>query len=501
MQHWLLARNSSAFIFSVMLSSDKPELSIVVLLNMTKNCIFACIFIVSMFACDKQGERPAIAIAEEGEELSGGENFTSYDPSENAFGEQGDNLTSVEETQFGTGNFLFRSNWVTAPASVQTLDGLGPIMNAISCGSCHFKDGRARPPAFATEELNGLLFRLSLPGTGPHGEPLDDPNYGGQLQDKSILAADYEGKVSVTYQEVAGQYADGTSYSLRKPVYEFYNLKFGALATQFQYSPRIAQQISGLGLLESVSEQTILAFADENDANGDGISGKPNYVWDEELQQTRLGRFGWKANQPSLRQQTAGAFNGDLGITSSIFPSEGLSTSQQALYSGFPNGGSPEISNENLAKIVLYVQTLSVPARRDWDKQEILRGKLLFQQANCSGCHIVKMQTASSNSVNALNNQNIRPYTDLLLHDMGDGLADGRPDFLANGNEWRTSPLWGLGMIKNVNKHTFLLHDGRARNIEEAILWHGGEAENAKIKFTKLSKNDRDALIKFLESL
>jgi CxxC motif-containing protein (DUF1111 family) len=469
---------------------------------MKKNCVFAILCIGLTFAsCDADEEPAAIATVEEGEALSGGENFTTYDVSENAFGEQGDNLSSTEEVQFGTGNFLFRSNWVTAPASVQTLDGLGPIMNAISCGSCHFKDGRARPPAFATEGLNGLLFRLSIPGTGPHGESLSDPNYGGQFQDKSILAADSEGKVNVTYQEIEGEYADGTLYSLRKPVYEFYDLNFGALAVQLQYSPRIAQQIPGLGLLENISEQTILAFADENDANGDGISGKPNYVWDEALQQTRLGRFGWKANQPSLRQQTAAAFNGDLGITSSVFSSEGLSLDQQALYNTLPNGGAPEISDENLAKIVLYVQTLSVPARREWNVQTVLRGKYLFQQANCSGCHVEKMQTASSNSVHALNNQTIRPYTDLLLHDMGDGLADNRPDFLANGKEWRTPPLWGLGMIKNVNNHTFLLHDGRARNMEEAILWHGGEAENSKTKFLQFSKSDRESLLKFLESL
>lgn len=469
---------------------------------MGKYSIHALIFIgLILAACNKDDEHPAIATVEEDEELSGGENFTTHDFSENAFGKQGDNLSSKEEVQLGTGNFLFRSNWVTAPASVQSLDGLGPIMNAISCGSCHFKDGRAKPPASATEGLNGLLVRLSLPGAGSHGESLDDPNYGGQFQDKSILTADSEGKVNLTYQEISGEYEDGTSYSLRKPGYEFYELKFGALATQLQYSPRIAQQIPGLGLLENVPEQTIRQFADENDANGDGISGKPNYVWDEALQQTRLGRFGWKANQPSLFQQTAGALNNDLGITSSVFPLEGLSTSQQSLYAGLPNGGTPEISDENLAKIVVYVKTLAVPARRAWDMPEVLRGKYLFQEANCSGCHIAKMQTASTNLVSALNNQTIRPYTDLLLHDMGDGLADDRPDFLANGNEWRTPPLWGLGMIKNVNNHTFLLHDGRARNIEEAILWHGGEAEKSKLKFTQLLKTDRVALIKFLESL
>jgi CxxC motif-containing protein (DUF1111 family) len=465
-----------------------------------KSIPFILLLATILYACS-ENERPAIASAEPGEEMSGGENFTTFDFSENAFGEPGQNLTSAEETQFGTGNFFFRSNWVTAPASVASLDGVGPMMNAISCGSCHFKDGRAKPPASPTENLNGLLFRLSVPGVGPHGGSSDEPNYGGQFQDKSILGVNEEGDVHVSYVEQAGQYADGAAYSLRKPVYEFTNLKYGALQNDFEYSPRIAQQVPGLGLLENVSEQTILAFADDNDANGDGISGRANYVWDEVNQKSTLGRFGWKANQPSLLQQTAGAFNGDIGITTSVFPSEGLSPAQAAIYGALPNGGTPEISDENLAKIALYIKTLAVPARRDWQETQVLRGKLLFTQLNCSGCHIPKMQTAASNSVGALNNQTIRAYTDLLLHDMGEGLADNRPDFLATGREWRTPPLWGLGMIKTVNGHTFLLHDGRARTIEEAILWHGGEASRSKDDFTQLSKTDREALLRFIESL
>jgi CxxC motif-containing protein (DUF1111 family) len=452
-------------------------------------------------SCNDPESGIPVAEAEEGEELSGGENFTSYDLSQNAFGEQGKNLSPAEEGQFVTGNSFFRSNWVIAPASVQTLDGLGPMMNAISCGSCHFKDGRAQPPASPSETLNGLLFRLSIPGVGPHGGSLDEPNYGGQLQDKSILGVSSEGHVQVSYQELAGQYADGTSYSLRKPMYEFTDLKFGDFQTDFEYSPRIAMQVPGLGLLENVDEKTILSFADENDANGDGISGKPNDVWNEELQQTQVGRFGWKANQPSLKQQIASAFNGDIGITSSVFPTEGLTPVQQTQYGGLANGGTPEISDENLAKIVTYMRTLAIPVRREWDSQPVLRGKFVFAQLNCSGCHIPKMETASGSPVDALNNQTIRPYTDLLVHDMGEGLADNRPDFLANGREWRTAPLWGLGMIKTVNGHTFLLHDGRARTIEEAILWHAGEAEGAKVKFTQLPTSDREALLKFLESL
>jgi CxxC motif-containing protein (DUF1111 family) len=224
-------------------------------------------------------------------------------------------------------------------------------------------------------------------------------------------------------------------------------------------------------------------------------------VWDESLQQIVLGRFGWKANMPSVRQQVAGAFSGDIGITTSLFPAEGLTPTQKDLYPDLPHGGTPEITDENLNKISTYVRTLAVPARRDWKEKDILRGKLLFTSLNCSACHVPQMTTGNSNTISALNSQTIRPYTDLLLHDMGEDLADGRPDFVATGSEWRTPPLWGLGMIEVVNGHTFLLHDGRARNMEEAILWHGGEATQSRDAFIQLSKDDREKLLKFLKSL
>jgi CxxC motif-containing protein (DUF1111 family) len=462
--------------------------------------IAVILFCCTLAACESEAELP-IASVEESEDLSGGINFTTTDFSENAFGVEGRNLTSIEEGQFVTGNSFFRSNWVTSPSSVETLDGLGPMMNAISCGSCHFKDGRAKPPSTLGGALNGLLLRLSIPGQNAHGGPVDEPVYGGQFQDRAILDVDAEGKISITYETINGQYQDGTPYSLRKPVYDFYDLNYGDLHTAFMFSPRIAQQIPGLGLLEAISEQNILSREDENDLNGDGISGRANWVWDESLQQIVLGRFGWKANMPSVRQQVAGAFSGDIGITTSLFPAQGLTPTQKELYPDLPHGGEPEITDENLNKISTYVKTLSVPARRDWKEKDILRGKLLFTSLNCSACHVPQMTTGNSNTISALNSQAIRPYTDLLLHDMGEDLSDGRPDFIATGSEWRTPPLWGLGMIEVVNGHTFLLHDGRARNIEEAILWHGGEAAQSKDAFIRLSKDDREKLLKFLKSL
>jgi CxxC motif-containing protein (DUF1111 family) len=454
-------------------------------------------------ACDSGGDDEPLR-AEEGEELSGGSNFTTFVRTEEAFGEQGEGVTSTEEVQFVTGNSFFRSNWVTAPSSVKTLDGLGPMMNAISCSSCHFKDGRAKPPAAPNDVLNGLLFRLSIPGAGPHGEPVDEPNYGGQFQDKAIMGADEEGTVQVTYEEITGTYADGTGYTLRKPIYTFAALQYGPMDPSMLYSPRIAQQVPGLGLLEAVPESFIRSLEDAADRNGDGISGRVNEVWNEASQQTSLGRFGWKANVPTVLQQTAGALHGDIGITSSMYPSDGLTAEQSARYKDMPTGGengAPEISDETLNKIVAYMKTLSVPARRDWRDATVLRGKQLFTSLQCAACHVSRMATGTGNSITALDNQTIRPYTDLLLHDMGEGLADNRPDFLATGSEWRTPPLWGIGMIQSVNHHTFLLHDGRARNITEAILWHGGEATTAKEGFTRLPAEDRDALIKFIESL
>lgn len=448
-----------------------------------------------MIGCD---EKEALPAAEAGEELPGGR-ATSFDLGENAFGHAVEGLSYEEEDQFVIGNSFFRSNWTIAPASAAARDGLGPLFNAVSCGSCHNLDGRAKPPANENEELNGLLFRISQAGISTHAGPNPDATYGDQLQEKSIPNVKPEAKIRVRYEEIAGKYDDGTSYSLRKPVYVFSDWGYGSPSPNFMFSPRIGMQVFGLGLLETISENDILLNADENDRNSDGISGKANYVWNELLQKTTLGRFGWKANQPTLKQQAAAAFNGDIGITNSVFADDDLSEKQAALRE-IPNGGKPEISDKNLDNVVFYLQTLAVPVRRDANNPDVLRGKKLFNQLNCSGCHRPSFITGSSKS-SQLNKQKIFPYTDILLHDMGDALADNRPDFLATGSEWRTPPLWGIGLSQTVNKHTFLLHDGRARNVEEAILWHGGEAKNATEGFKKLSASQRSQLIKFVGSL
>ncbi len=454
-------------------------------------CVCAIVFVVS---CSKEILEPL----EENEAASGGA-LTTYDLGENAFGHQADGLDDAGNTAFVVGNSFFRNNWTSAPASASARDGLGPLFNASSCGSCHALDGRAKPPT-NDNELAGLLFRLSIQGTNVQNSPVPDPNYGGQLNDKSLLDVLPEGKAKISYEEIVGKYADGTPYSLRKPIYNFTDLAYGNFHSSIMYSPRIAPQLAGLGLLEAISEAAIVANVDINDADNDGISGKTNKVWDYKNSKTVMGRFGWKANQPSLFQQTAGAFAGDMGITSSLFPNENLIGRSKELYGNLPTGGTPEIENKNLDAVVFYMQTLKVPARRNVADPEVRAGKALFNTLNCAGCHKPTMKT-DNHSIAVLTNQAIRPYTDLLLHDMGEGLADNRPDFEANGKEWRTPPLWGIGMIKTVNKHTFLLHDGRARNMEEAILWHGGESSKSIEAFKKLSKAERNTVIKFLENL
>lgn len=456
----------------------------------------AFLICIQLFSCANTDDEYVALTPEEREQYSGGET-TVFNISEEAFGFSAPNLTFDEQSDFGIGNSFFRQSWVSAPSSTTARDGLGPFFNAIACASCHFKDGRGRAPIFDGELGHGLLLRLSIPGTNSNGGSLLDPIYGGQLQDNAILGQTVEGKYVITYQSIAETFADGTTVILQKPFYQINNLGYGSLANNVQISPRVASQMIGLGLLEAISESTILSFVTNN--NRDGISGKANYVYDVVSNSQKLGRFGWKANQPNVRQQVAGAFLGDMGITTSLFPNEDVPTGVVA--TTIPNGGTPEISDLNLNRVVLYSSTLAVPARRNYSDQNVLKGKKTFETIGCTNCHIPKIQTGNTHPIAALRNQTIRPFTDLLLHDMGEGLADNTPDFLATGNEWRTPPLWGIGLIKTVNNHTNLLHDGRAKNVEEAILWHGGEGQNAKNKYKQLSAKDRNDLLSFINSL
>jgi CxxC motif-containing protein (DUF1111 family) len=430
------------------------------------------------------------------DERSGGDT-TAFDLTDNAFGLSARNLGRDERRVFEIGDSLFTQNWVTAPSSTSSRDGLGPLLNAQACGSCHVKDGRARPPDGPDDPERGLLLRLSILGDG--GTQLPEPRYGGQLQDRAVLGVTPEGQFEITYGVVRGEYGDGTPFELRVPSYAIVNLAYGPMRPDVMVSPRIAQQLVGMGLLEAIPESEILARADPDDRDGDGISGRPNRVHASDGNDNALGRFGWKANVATIADQAAGAFRGDIGITSSRAPEEPC-TKVQTVCLGTISGGSPEIDDDTLSKLVFYVHTLAVPGRRDTERSEVREGARHFEDLGCAACHTVTYRTGNS-PFDAVSNQTIHPYTDLLLHDMGPGLSDGRPDGEATAEEWRTAPLWGIGLVDDINDHTNFLHDGRARNLAEAILWHGGEAKESSEGFRMLGADDRAALIAFLESL
>jgi len=430
--------------------------------------------------------------------LSGGVDATVSDATGNAFSLAAPKLSSKERRAFAVGNSFFNRNWVSAPASTTGRDGLGPTFNAQSCSSCHFKDGRAQPPTSSSQvpEL-GLLLRLSVADND--GPQRLVARYGGQLQDRALNGVPAEGAIRITHTRRRGRYADGTRYTLLAPGYEIVARAFGALPKGVRIGPRIAPPIFGVGLLEAVPERTITDHADPRDSDGDGISGRPNRVIDARSGALVLGRFGWKANVPTVEQQNASAFNGDIGITTPIFPKQNCPDGQRACEAA-PGGGRPEVDARKLQRVTFYARTLAVPARRDVGRADTSAGERSFSDLGCATCHRLELKTGRSD-VAALAEQTIRPYTDMLLHDMGPGLADGRPDSLATGSEWRTPPLWGIGLVRTVNGHTRFLHDGRARSIEEAILWHGGEAAAATQRFRKLPRRERENLIAFLRSL
>jgi CxxC motif-containing protein (DUF1111 family) len=431
--------------------------------------------------------------------LSGGDT-TGYLKNREAFSTPLSNLDTTRLRAFAFGRSLFRRNWLIAPASSKDLDGLGPTFNQVACSGCHLKDGRGRPPISPDETMKGMIVRLSIPGVGADGGPIPHPSYGLQIQDKSISGIPSEGSVTVRYHEEEATFEDGKIYSLRRPLYEFTELNHGPLGDDAIYSPRVAPAIYGLGLLEAIEVAVIEGLADPNDADGDGISGKMNRVWNGITEQQELGRFGWKATVPSLYQQVAGAAVNDMGITTSLFPSQNCPSVQTNCASA-PNGGVPELDDLQLEKLVLYARALAVPARRNVEKPIVRRGEILFADIGCANCHTPNLNTGPVTTLPELANQNIHPYTDLLLHDMGEGLADGRPDFEATGRGWRTPPLWGIGLVHHVNLHRFFLHDGRARGLAEAILWHGGEGEASRNVFVAMPAENRDALLAFLKSL
>jgi CxxC motif-containing protein (DUF1111 family) len=436
----------------------------------------------------------------------------------NAFSLSSGNLDFKRELDFKIGNAIFRKTWISAPSSTDASDGLGPLFNSRACQNCHLKDGRGHPPfsADVPDDSGSMLVRLSVPAATEEEKDriaahsvnsIPDPTYGGQLQDFSIQGFAAEGKLKIDYQEHKVELAGGETVSLRAPTYTLADLAYGPASPGMMISPRVAPPMIGLGLLESVPEEQILVKADPDDADQDGISGKPNRVWSREHDKVMLGRFGWKAGVPTIAQQAAEAFAGDIGLSTTMmpFPSGDCTEKEKACLEA-PNGNSPkyqnvEVGDELFKLVTFYSQNLAVPARRNPDDPEVLKGKQVFYESGCTSCHRPKFVTGEVPGQPHLSQQLIWPYTDMLLHDMGEGLADNRPEGAATGSEWRTPPLWGIGLTETVSGHTLFLHDGRARNLTEAILWHGGEGEASRDKFAALSKPDRDALLAFVRSL
>jgi CxxC motif-containing protein (DUF1111 family) len=431
-----------------------------------------------------------------------------------AFSQFSANMPFAHEMDFKLGNALFRKNWVASPASTLASDGLGPFYNARACQDCHLKDGRGHPPEGPDDSRVSMFLRLSVPGGTTPAEieawlaTSPEPTFGSQLQDFAAPGHAAEGRMEISWTEQPVTLADGTVVSLRAPSYAVSDLGQGALHPETMLSPRVAPQMIGLGLLEAIPAADILALADPDDTDGDGISGRAQIVPSVEFGVPMLGRFGLKAGAPTVKEQSAGAFSGDMGLSTPLHPDPwGDCTVAQARCRAAPHGQEVgvrdglEVDAASLDLVTFYSRNLGVPERRGLDDPTVLRGKEVFHSLGCASCHTPKHVTHRLEGQPEQSFQLIWPYTDLLLHDMGEGLADNRPEGRATGREWKTPPLWGIGLTKIVSGHTQFLHDGRARSLLEAILWHGGEAQPARDGVVTLPTDDRAALIAFLESL
>jgi CxxC motif-containing protein (DUF1111 family) len=431
--------------------------------------------------------------------FSGGQT-TVDNRSSKGFGQPAPNLSKAELDLHVEGDRAFEATFVTPPAPVNA--GLGPLFNNASCVACHVGDGRGMPTQ------GSLLVRVSLPpGHNPPdrdgsifetrsgksvaeasvslGNAPPVPSLGTQIQDQAVFGVTPKADVEIEWQEKTGTYGDGSGYRLRSPQINITLPNGQPLPNNVLTSLRLPPPVFGRGLLEAIPESVMGELAHAQAQRKDGISGKLNYVWDVRQKKLVVGRFGLKANNPNLFQQNAAAYVNDMGVTNPLFPEQ---------------NGAQEINLKTLKAITFYTQTLAVPGRTQIDDPRVKKGETLFTQANCAVCHVGALKTGT-HPVKAIAHQSIHPYTDLLLHDMGEGLADGRPDFEATGNEWRTPPLWGLGLTQAVLPYSGYLHDGRARTLEESVLWHGGEAEQSKEMFRTMAKSDRTALIQFLNSL
>ena len=451
---------------------------------------------------------------EDYETMQGGAGTSRKRVNADSFSQSSANITFEEEGTFKLGNALFRKNWVSSPSSTQASDGLGPLFNERACQNCHLKDGRGHPPD-GDEGTTSMFLRLARTAETAEEKAeiadhkvlnFPDPVYGTQLQTLAVPGLRGEGHMKVDYSGFPVTLGDGTVVSLRRPAYSVTDLGYGPLDPATTLSPRISPPMIGLGLAEQIAPADILARADPDDRDGDGISGRPSIVRDPSGK-LELGRFGWKAQVASIREQSAEALAGDIGISSpEAHQHWGDCTEKEPDCLKMATGvqkrlGDTEAPAPVIDLITFYAQNLAVPARRHVGDRQVLAGKQAFYKMGCIACHTPKFVTRRDTPNKAQSFQLIWPYSDFLLHDMGPDLADGQQVGEATGTEWRTPPLWGIGLTGRVNGHSFFLHDGRARNLTEAILWHGGEAKKARDRFAAADKAERDALIKFLESL
>lgn len=457
----------------------------------------------------------------------GGDSGISITSAE-SYSKPSSNLTALRKGSFFIGNAFFQQPWVIAPASTDSRDGLGALFNVAACQSCHVKDGRGHAPMSSKDDADSLLIRLSMPATtDEQRQQLQDsliekvvhPMYGGQLQDRGIQGVPAEARISVQWTDMPVTFADGYVETLRAPSFKLTKPGYGAFDNEMMVSPRVALPMIGLGLLEQIPDDDIKKQAVNNNSTSD-ISGKFNWVMDPQTGKHALGRFGWKAGQTKLITQNQSAFNEDMGLTSNIRPHESCMPSQTACINATTgadeqgNGKPPVEVNDEIAKFVeFYTRNLAVPHRRNADDKLVLAGKKRFYDMGCQSCHTPRYQLPKTDDDHLeQHGQVIYPYTDLLLHDMGDALADrtiagklpaknAQVEFLANSYEWRTPALWGIGLAQTVDPQATFLHDGRARTLMEAVLWHGGEAENQRQKVLKLDKQGRAELNAFLKSL
>lgn len=449
-----------------------------------------------------------------------------------AFSSQSANLKQARKLlKFTGGNKFFEEPWAQSVGSVSSQDGLGPLFNNNACQDCHIRDGRGHASAAEKGQIgldfNSMLLRVSKSEISDKQQQamqqslianVPDSCIGGQLQHQANFGIQKEASQAVKYEYREITLNGGEKVELRKPIWIVKGINC-EINDDSVLSARVAPPMIGLGLLALIKEQQILNQQDQQDNNGDGISGRANMVWDVATQSVQLGRFGWKAGQPTLKQQAAGAFLGDMGLTTELFQEENCLKHQSDCINA-PNGNGDtvnpdypfEVSRKVLDKVTFYSHHLSVPQRRNAYDKDVLAGKKLFNEIGCQQCHTESYVTGESAEFPELSKQKIYPYTDMLLHDMGVELNDFDKhskevngdipvEFLATASEWRTPPLWGLGLAQTVDPQATFLHDGRARSILEAVLWHGGEAQKHQQAVVNLTPQQREQLLAFLNDL